>query len=36
MRSRDEYMAGAAAGAEVRQDGEEWTLVWSPSGKAHA
>jgi uncharacterized protein YndB with AHSA1/START domain len=27
MSNRDEYMAAAAAGAEVRKDGEEWTLV---------
>jgi uncharacterized protein YndB with AHSA1/START domain len=27
MSSRDEYMPGPAAGAEVRKDGENWTLV---------
>ena len=27
MSSRDEYMPGPAAGAEVRKDGEKWTLV---------
>jgi uncharacterized protein YndB with AHSA1/START domain len=27
MSSRDEYMAGPAAGAEVRKDGENWTLI---------
>jgi uncharacterized protein YndB with AHSA1/START domain len=27
MSSREEYMPGAAAGAEVRKDGEKWTLV---------
>jgi uncharacterized protein YndB with AHSA1/START domain len=27
MSKRDEYMPGPAAGAEVRQDGEKWTLV---------
>jgi uncharacterized protein YndB with AHSA1/START domain len=27
MSSRDEYAPGAAAGAEVRKDGDEWTLV---------
>jgi len=27
MSSRDQYMAGPAAGAEVRKDGENWTLV---------
>ncbi|WP_144150205.1 SRPBCC family protein [Paraburkholderia sp. BCC1885] len=27
MSKRDEYMAGAAAGAEVRKDGAKWTLV---------
>jgi uncharacterized protein YndB with AHSA1/START domain len=27
MSSRDEYMPGPAAGAEVRKDGEQWTLV---------
>lgn len=27
MSSRDEYMAGPAAGAEVRKDGEKWTLI---------
>ncbi|MFM0034597.1 SRPBCC family protein [Paraburkholderia strydomiana] len=27
MSNRDEYMPGPAAGAEVRQDGEKWTLV---------
>ena len=27
MSSRDEYTPGAAAGAEVRKDGDEWTLV---------
>jgi uncharacterized protein YndB with AHSA1/START domain len=27
MSNRDEYMPGPAAGAEVRKDGEKWTLV---------
>jgi uncharacterized protein YndB with AHSA1/START domain len=27
MSKRDEYMPGPAAGAEVRKDGEKWTLV---------
>jgi uncharacterized protein YndB with AHSA1/START domain len=27
MSHRDEYMPGPAAGAEVRKDGEKWTLV---------
>ncbi len=27
MSTRDEYMAGAAAGAEVRKDGAKWTLI---------
>jgi uncharacterized protein YndB with AHSA1/START domain len=27
MSSRDEYAPGAATGAEVRKDGEKWTLV---------
>jgi uncharacterized protein YndB with AHSA1/START domain len=27
MSRRDEYAPGAAAGAEVRKDGDEWTLV---------
>ena len=27
MNNRTEYMPGAAAGAEVRQDGEKWTLI---------
>jgi len=27
MGSRDQYAPGAAFGAEVRKDGEEWTLV---------
>jgi len=27
MTSRDQYAPGAAAGAEVRKDGERWTLV---------
>lgn len=27
MSSREEYMPGAASGAEVRKDGEKWTLV---------
>ncbi len=27
MSSRDEYMPGPAAGAEVRKDGEKWTLI---------
>jgi uncharacterized protein YndB with AHSA1/START domain len=27
MSSRDEYAPGPAAGAEVRKDGDEWTLV---------
>jgi uncharacterized protein YndB with AHSA1/START domain len=27
MSSRDEYTPGAAAGAEVRKDGDKWTLV---------
>lgn len=27
MSSRDQYMPGPAAGAEVRKDGEKWTLV---------
>jgi uncharacterized protein YndB with AHSA1/START domain len=27
MSKRDEYKPGAAAGAEVRKDGEKWTLV---------
>ena len=27
MSSREEYAPGAASGAEVRKDGEEWTLV---------
>lgn len=27
MSKRDEYMPGPAAGAEVRKDGENWTLV---------
>ena len=27
MSSRDEYMPGPAASAEVRKDGEKWTLV---------
>jgi uncharacterized protein YndB with AHSA1/START domain len=27
MSSRDEYMPGPAAGAEVRKNGDEWTLV---------
>jgi uncharacterized protein YndB with AHSA1/START domain len=28
MSSRDEYTPGAASGAEVRKDGEKWTLVF--------
>jgi uncharacterized protein YndB with AHSA1/START domain len=27
MSNREQYMPGAAAGAEVRKDGEKWTLV---------
>jgi len=27
MNSRDQYAPGAAAGAEIRKDGEKWTLV---------
>lgn len=27
MSSRDEYMPGPAAGAEVRKEGEKWTLI---------
>jgi uncharacterized protein YndB with AHSA1/START domain len=27
MSNRDEYMPGPAAGADVRKDGEKWTLV---------
>ena len=27
MSNRDEYMPGPAAGAEVRKDGEKWTLI---------
>ena len=27
MSSREQYSAGAAAGAEVRKDGDTWTLV---------
>ena len=27
MSSREKYAPGAAAGAEVRQDGDKWTLV---------
>jgi len=27
MSGRDEYMAGPATGAEVRKDGEDWTLI---------
>src|SRR6266496_2606051 len=27
MSSREEYAPGAASGAEVRKDGEKWTLV---------
>src|SRR5437763_7668145 len=27
MSSREEYAPGAAAGAEVRKEGEQWTLV---------
>ena len=27
MRSREQYAPGAAFGAEVRKDGEKWTLV---------
>jgi uncharacterized protein YndB with AHSA1/START domain len=27
MKSRDQYAPGAASGAEVRKDGEKWTLV---------
>lgn len=27
MSSRDDYMPGPAAGAEVRKDGEKWTLI---------
>ena len=27
MSNRDEYMPGPAAGAEVRKDGESWTLI---------
>ena len=27
MSNRDEYMPGPAAGAEVRKDGDKWTLV---------
>jgi uncharacterized protein YndB with AHSA1/START domain len=27
MSNRDEYMPGAAAGAEVRREGDKWTLV---------
>ena len=27
MSNRDDYMPGPAAGAEVRKDGEKWTLV---------
>ena len=27
MRSREQYVPGAASGAEVRKDGEKWTLV---------
>ncbi len=27
MSSRDEYMPGPAAGAEIRRDGEKWTLI---------
>ena len=27
MRTRENYLPGAAAGAEIRKDGEEWTLV---------
>ena len=27
MNSRDQYAPGAASGAEVRKDGEQWTLV---------
>lgn len=27
MSNRDDYMPGAAAGAEVRKDGDKWTLV---------
>jgi uncharacterized protein YndB with AHSA1/START domain len=27
MSSRDEYAPGAASGAEIRRDGEKWTLV---------
>ena len=27
MRSREPYAPGAASGAEVRKDGEQWTLV---------
>src|SRR6185503_6754666 len=27
MNSREQYAPGAAAGAEVRKDGEKWTLV---------
>jgi hypothetical protein len=27
MNNRAEYMPGYAGGAEVRQDGEKWTLI---------
>ena len=27
MTSRDTYMAGPASGAEVRKDGDNWTLI---------
>jgi uncharacterized protein YndB with AHSA1/START domain len=27
MSNRDEYMPGAAAGAEVRREGDKWTLI---------
>src|ERR1700727_2255577 len=27
MSNRDDYMTGAGTGAEVRKDGEKWTLV---------
>ena len=27
MTNRDEYMPGPAAGADIRKDGEKWTLI---------